>query len=217
VIYIYLLYDPADMSIRYVGQTKRFNRRYKEHCTLFKNKCHRVAWLRSLHISGVKPIIEIIDKTEDQDTADRLEIYNIWWRREENYDLVNEADGGCGGAPFRRKEVTLAHRHKISLSKLGKKREPFSDQWLLNLSKSHKGRVFSEIHRYNLSLSSRGENNNMSKLTESLVREIKCLLLSGKLTQQQIADIYKVSRSLVYMIKANKAWSYVLVEGHECD
>lgn len=42
------------------------------------------------------------------------------------------------------------HKVKIGLAHLGKKREPFSKEWLENLSKSHKGKKHSEKHIENL-------------------------------------------------------------------
>lgn len=42
------------------------------------------------------------------------------------------------------------HKIKIGLSNLGKKRKPFSKEWLENLSKARKGKKFSKEHVENL-------------------------------------------------------------------
>lgn len=52
----------------------------------------------------------------------------------------------------------------------------------------------------------RGEDRWNSKLTRQQVLEIKQLLANGKLTQQEIADKYGVTRSCVSKIKRGLTW-----------
>lgn len=53
----------------------------------------------------------------------------------------------------------------------------------------------------------RGERNSMSKLTVSQVREIKRLTKQN--TQQSIAELFGVSRSLIGLIANGKRWSFI--------
>lgn len=58
----------------------------------------------------------------------------------------------------------------------------------------------------------RGKLNNMSKLKEEDVKEIKRLLNKGELTNQKIADRFHVSQSQISGIKNNKFWSHLKEE-----
>lgn len=55
----------------------------------------------------------------------------------------------------------------------------------------------------------RGEKNNMAKLTDILVSEIKQHITNGKHSLSTIALAYHVSSSLISMINKDKRWSHV--------
>ncbi len=69
-----------------------------------------------------------------------------------------------------------------------------------------KGKYFSEKHKIKISEKTKGENNHNHKLTEQDVIQIKLLLKEGILTQQEIADIFGVSRGTISKIKLGKRW-----------
>jgi predicted XRE-type DNA-binding protein len=52
-----------------------------------------------------------------------------------------------------------------------------------------------------------GEKNSHHKLTEEQVIQIKLLLKEGKLTQQEIANIFGICRSTISLIKNRKIWN----------
>ncbi len=57
-------------------------------------------------------------------------------------------------------------------------------------------------------------NKMKGKNTELIIQDIiqiKLLLMIKKLTQQEIADIFGVSRRSISDIKNNKTWSYVKI------
>lgn len=54
-----------------------------------------------------------------------------------------------------------------------------------------------------------GEKNGASKLTSDSIREIRARFSTGCVTQQQIADQFGVSRSLVGLIVTMKIWRHV--------
>jgi len=60
----------------------------------------------------------------------------------------------------------------------------------------------------------RGWEHKKAKLTKEQVREIKGLYVKGKITHQEIADIYKVSRQTITDLLANKIYR---VEGSSLD
>lgn len=54
-----------------------------------------------------------------------------------------------------------------------------------------------------------GNKNNMSKLTENQIGEIKHKLNEGKLLQREIAEQYGVTQVLISKIKLGKLWSWL--------
>jgi len=60
-----------------------------------------------------------------------------------------------------------------------------------------------------LSLHNSGGNNPNSKLTEKIVLEIRADWATGKYTQQQLAEKYNVSRSLISLIVNRKIWTHI--------
>lgn len=54
-----------------------------------------------------------------------------------------------------------------------------------------------------------GERNGMAKITESIAGKIKYLLAAGGITQQEIANQFSISRSLVLGIKIGRLWRHV--------
>jgi predicted GIY-YIG superfamily endonuclease len=66
--YIYILKDPRDKSVRYVGCSVNPQQRYKQHLTpmygpFSKEKMHWTMELRSLNL---RPELEIIDEAENK-------------------------------------------------------------------------------------------------------------------------------------------------------
>ncbi len=55
----------------------------------------------------------------------------------------------------------------------------------------------------------KGEKHPRHKLTEQQVIQIKLLLKEGILTQQEIADMFGVSRQTISLIKTGKIWSHI--------
>lgn len=67
----------------------------------------------------------------------------------------------------------------------------------------------SEYQKQQTSLATRGSNSKFSKLTEKQVFEIKKLIKDNELTQNQIADMFNVTRSNICAIKRNKSWKHI--------
>lgn len=80
-------------EIKYIGQTKNFEKRCSQHCSLAQNRGGRNInrFLYKLLSNGEKPAIEIIDKTDDVDSR---EIYWIKFYKDKGIDLLNMTDGG---------------------------------------------------------------------------------------------------------------------------
>jgi len=112
---IYLLTDPRDGGIRYVGITKRvLSTRLSAHLSAARlgEQTHRAAWLRVLMGLGLRPRIIPLE-----DTDDRLrECFWIAALREAGNDLVNTTTGGDGSLGF-----SAETRARIRAAGLGRK------------------------------------------------------------------------------------------------
>lgn len=119
-IYIYKLTDPITNDIRYVGKTTNLLRRLNAHINRSKkNKYHSARWINSLVEKGLKPIISIIEKCNENNWEER-EVYWISYYRG-IFDLTNILDGGG---------------HSASYGRLGR---PWSDEQKVNNRKARLG------------------------------------------------------------------------------
>jgi hypothetical protein len=112
--YIYTLSHPETKEIRYIGKTININRRFNYHCSKFENskhKTHKSFWILSILNKGLKPIMQIIDETEED--WQKLETYYIEKYKNEGYNLCNLTTGGEGLSGLKRTEET---KKKISLN-----------------------------------------------------------------------------------------------------
>jgi hypothetical protein len=94
--FIYILIDPIDNTIRYVGKTNNPKERFKAHTNIARdNNTHKRNWINKLRKCGCKPEIEIIDEVQ-------LSEWKYWERFWVAYyrfigcDLVNYTNGGDG-------------------------------------------------------------------------------------------------------------------------
>ena len=113
-VYIYILLDPRDGAIRYVGMTtigvvERLSQHVRERNS---SDSHKNKWLRKLNSSGLKPEILCVDIVD----AENWEIAEQWWIRrmkESGFNLVNSTAGGDGFIELPR-EIVLAGAKKSS-------------------------------------------------------------------------------------------------------
>lgn len=61
----------------------------------------------------------------------------------------------------------------------------------------------------------KGEGNPCSSLTDKDVVDIKKLLLTSDKSQNEIAEMFKVSKHIISRIKLGKSWSHIKVDGEE--
>lgn len=104
------------------------------------------------------------------------------------YNLTLGGDGMSPGAIF-----TERHRKNISLSKMGWDPSP---ETRLRMGAAKKF-VFS------------GEKNNKAKITESVVREIRCLYASGNYTHRALAKLFNLTHATVGKIIRRELWPHV--------
>ena len=140
---IYVLVDPRDGEIRYVGwSNKTLDQRLKRHLRDTDDN-HRTRWIAVLRREGFVPIIRLLQLVPRGDWAD-AERYWVRTFIARGCPLVNGTGGGDG---------TLGHRHsKETRSRIGAK---------------HRGKSISREQRARLSVMNKGASH-----TEEAKRKI---------------------------------------------
>lgn len=116
--FIYILIDPRDNQVKYVGKTNNVKRRYSQHISLAsKNKTYKTNWLSSLIIMNLKPEMVVIDECED-DSWIELEQWYIELFKSWGFKLTNLTKGGDGVRGFKPSKESLLKR---SIAQKGKK------------------------------------------------------------------------------------------------
>lgn len=95
-VYIYVLVDPRDNRVRYVGKSINPKARLQNHLSKNSGNELKDAWLHELKSLGLKPEMKIIDKCKSYDWQSH-EIYWIKEYRRKEKDLTNLSDGGISG------------------------------------------------------------------------------------------------------------------------
>jgi len=144
-----------------------------------------------------KTYIVLVEKNLTNAGALALERRLIRWYGRKNLNtgiLLNRTDGGDG--------VVGA---KMPGGKKGRTLTPRGEEYRNKMRALATGRTFSE--ETNKKKGRPGESNPNSKLTLDDVNDIKLLILEKKLTKQEIANKYKVSKSTIWLIQSKQHWS----------
>ena len=179
--YIYVLIDPRNGEVRYVGWTVHPKTRLRDHIkpSRVSGNQRRDRWIASLLRHGFRPRMDIIECG----TGDYAKAESHWIRhyRSLGYDLTNHTDGG-EGAPGRRH--TAEAKARMSEKRRGRKPTPqaLAAARAATLGKSRpahvvaamrsklRGREKSAEHRKNLAASKLGKklsDAHRKKLSEA--------------------------------------------------
>ena len=146
MIAIYILKDPRDFRLRYVGKSKCPKNRYRRHlcdpCSEGMKK-----WILQLRDAGLKPVMEIIEWCSTQ--WQERERFWIQHHRQA-FDLLNVLDGGDGG------EFVSFSESAISKMKAAQKGRVISAETRAKMRLSHKGRPHTPESRARLSAARKG-------------------------------------------------------------
>lgn len=148
IVYIYMLADPIDSRIRYVGKTDNLTGRYRSHCSTQNRQDHRANWLNKLRSLNLKPIMQIIEECDETNWVERETYWIKYYREVLGCDLVNATDGGEGTVGWTQSEET---RRKLSESRKGEKNPYF-------------GKTHSEEAKRKLSEAQKGNTNWLGKV-----------------------------------------------------
>lgn len=115
VAHIYILIDPRNGLVRYIGKTIRPSERYSHHIRAINEHNRKNNWIKSLLSVGCKPIMQIIDTVSISEwkfwECHYISLFKSW-----GFDLTNLSDGGQGA-----ESTTIESRVKMRNSALGKK------------------------------------------------------------------------------------------------
>lgn len=114
--YIYVIKDPRDSLVRYVGQTTDIPRRWNTHLSitvLEKEKTYKSRWILSLLKKGLLPIFEVLECT-DLERLNEREIYWLLHYQKESENLTNTRAAGDAWRP-----VSLEYKEKIRKARQG--------------------------------------------------------------------------------------------------
>lgn len=157
--YIYVLIDPTNEMVRYVGKSDNIDIRLKEHIRKVKiANTHKNNWILSLLKNDLKPIIKIIDVVDILEwkfwECFWIDMFKTW-----GFDLTNTANGGGGG--------NLGAEVNLKISKKLKGRV-ISDETKEKLKKIKLGSKHSEETKINFSKNRKGELNGMYNKKHSI-------------------------------------------------
>lgn len=103
--WVYILIDPRDNNPKYVGKSVRPSTRFSEHITkCLKENTKKGNWIKKLTKIGLKPIMQLIHETTENDVAIWEEHY-IKHYTDLGFELLNYDDKGIGTTKVRTKET----------------------------------------------------------------------------------------------------------------
>jgi len=111
IAYIYILRDPIDNEIRYVGKTINPKRRLAEHIAECKRyNHHRAKWIKKLILNRQKPILEIVKICP----LSEFEKYETHYIKLYKSRKLTNSDSTGQGSSGRRKSIIKKSIKKIS-------------------------------------------------------------------------------------------------------
>lgn len=116
--YIYCLKDPRDYSVKYIGKSKKPNKRLKEHISESKRrKTKKERWINKLLKLGLEPVMEILKEINAGEYV-LWEPFFIKKFKQEGFKLVNDDENGLGTASGKGKQIlkTLHEKSKIQIN-----------------------------------------------------------------------------------------------------
>ena len=187
----------------YVGSAVNLSKRKNNHFHSLKKNKHENSYLQnSFNKYGesffIFETLEIIEK-------DNLIICEQKWIDvlKEQYELYNL---NMIAGSFLGRKHTDETKKKLSVFRTGQK---VSEEVKLKISNSLKDREFSNTHRENLAIKSRGENNARSTLTSEQVILIRNKYIPNEYGYRKLAKEFNTTVSTIEKIITRKRWNHI--------
>lgn len=209
----------------YIGQTRDVKRRWLEHKIAARSESPKTYIDQNIKNDGIENFIyEHIGTSKNKEDSNKTEIQLIAQYNSTDQNIgYNKSPGGdqfsdeyCQkmsemrtgkGNPFYGKSHSVVSRGKISQFHVGFSGMKHSNEALFRISKAQTGKVFSEEHKNNISVSKSGKKQSSEviakqaksrrKLTDEQENNIKNDTRGAKL----IATEYGIKVSLVYAVR----------------
>ncbi len=184
--YIYVLIDPRNDNIKYVGQTKnKLYTRLRKHICDSKNNKHKNAnWIKKLTKLNLQPIIKLIDIVPLDDLG-FWEMFYILKYKTNGILLNNHTTGGEGSIGYKhtkKSKQLISNKAKIRLS--NPKNNPMYNKKHTKNSKEIMSIKKKKIYD--------GVNNPRAKTIYQF--DLNLNLISQWSTAKECADLYNLSR-----------------------
>ncbi len=123
--FIYILIDPRDDEVRYVGWTFNINKRYKSHISNRKQLKHtyKIMWIEQLVSLNMLPKYEIIESGYGVELAAVAEKKWIAYYKNIGTNLTNLTEGGDGASGWKHTEQS---KEKLLIA-AGRRRKDISE------------------------------------------------------------------------------------------
>jgi group I intron endonuclease len=187
----------------YVGSAVNLSKRKNNHFHSLKKNKHENSYLQnSFNKYGesffIFETLEIVEK-------DNLIICEQKWIDvlKEQYKLYNL---NMIAGSFLGRKHTDETKKKLSVFRTGQK---VSEEVKLKISNSLKDREFSNTHRENLAIKSRGENNARSTLTSEQVILIRNKYIPNEYGYRKLAKEFNTTVSTIEKIITRKRWNHI--------
>jgi len=94
IVYIYVLIDPRNNKVKYVGKTVNLQNRFEQHIYWFTGSNPRKEnWIKKLIKEGLRPEMLVIEQCDYSNWQEREKFW-ISFYRQKSTDLTNISDGG---------------------------------------------------------------------------------------------------------------------------
>jgi len=206
VTHIYILKDPINNEVRYVGKSDNPKERFVDHIRKSKyTKTYKNNWIQNLLKQEKKPILEIIDTVQVNEWSEK-EKHWIKYYKNIGCDLTNLTEGGDGGN-FGNKI------NKLISQKL--KGRVFSEETIKLMSESAKKRKLTDEGRKSLSEKRKGEKNPMfgrsqsKHCVESKHKPVNQYDLNGNFIKnwesiKEVSEYLSINRNTIRMCANNQ-------------
>lgn len=195
---IYMIHDKINNK-NYIGQTKNFKRRFKEHRCELKRNVHSVKELQDVYNKYGMDALEIVILVEDDMlTNTDLDVLEIKYIKEFNTfkDGYNHTLGGKG-----LRGLTISPENREAINKgIREKAKRGKDHFRY-------GTRLTEEQKRRCREKQQGHKGNRAKLTLTEGIQIKLLAIRDKESYVEIAKKFNVSAATASRIANGKRWA----------